>query len=193
MKKALQTTLFNLVAIAGILGTTAAQAQQAEATCPGTITLTAPLSSAKVDEHASQYLTASNVVNSGEVSYRAGEAISLTPGFEAKPGAVFSATIAACSPAKPLSWDESIFTLGAYPNPFADNTLIEYTLPQSSRVSVSILNVQGILISRLVTDQDQSEGTHRITFESQTLPEGVYICTLNTPQGRKTHKIVKQK
>ncbi len=169
---------------------TLAQAQD----CPTTTTLTAPLSGAKVVEQASQHLTAANLVQSGDVAYRAGQSVTLTAGFEVKPGAVFEATIAPCKAVEMdrKAWEENVFALGSYPNPFAQNTLIEYTIPEASTVSVSIVDLRGVTISRLLTNKEQSEGTHRLTFESDSLPEGVYICTLTTPNGRKTHKIIKQ-
>jgi hypothetical protein len=146
-------------------------------------------------EQASQHLTAANLVRSGEVAYRAGRSVTLTAGFEVRPGAVFEATIAPCQAVdlEHKSWEDNMFTLGSYPNPFAQNTLIEYTIPDASTVSVNIIDLRGVTISRLITNQEQSEGTHRLTFESDSLPEGVYICTLTTPNGRKTHKIIKQK
>ncbi len=172
--------------------TTLAQAQDS---CPTSITLTAPVSGAKVLEQASEHLTASNVVQSAETAYRAGQSVTLTAGFEVKPGAVFEASIAACKAVdiNLTAWEENVFTLGAYPNPFAQNTLIEYTIPESSTVSINIMDVRGVIISRLLKDQKQESGTHRVTFESDTLPSGVYICTLDTPNGRRTHKIIKQK
>jgi len=186
MKKV--TTLF--VGALTLLATLA-QAQD----CPTTATLTAPLSGAKVVEQASKHLTAANLVQSGEVAYRAGQSVTLTAGFEVKPGAVFEATIAPCKAVdlEHKSWGDNVFALGSYPNPFAQNTLIEYTIPDASTVSVSIIDLRGVTISRLLINQEQSEGTHRLTFESDSLPEGVYICTLTTPNGRKTHKIIKQK
>lgn len=172
--------------------TTLTQAQDA---CPTSITLTAPVSGAKIVEQAREHLTASNSVQSSEAAYRAGQSVTLTPGFEVKPGAVFEASIAACQGAEMnlTAWEENVFTLGAYPNPFAQNTLIEYTIPETSTVSINIMDLRGVVISRLLKDQKQEGGTHRVTFESETLPSGVYICTLDTPNGRRTHKIVKQK
>jgi hypothetical protein len=182
------------ILLAGLLMglTTLAQAQEA---CPTTVSLTAPLSGARVIEQASAHLTAANQVQSGDVIYRAGQSVTLTPGFEVKPGAIFEASLAACKPLEMdrTTWEDNVFTLGAYPNPFAQNTLIEYTIPETSTVSISIIDIKGVTISRLLTDQPQAGGTHRVTFESETLAEGVYICTLTTPNGRKTHKIVKQK
>lgn len=168
---------------------------QAQDSCPTSVTLTAPVSGAKVVEQASEHLTASSQVQASEAAYRAGQSVTLTPGFEVKPGAVFEASIAACKAVEInlTAWEENVFTLGAYPNPFAQNTLIEYTIPEASTVSINIMDVRGVVISRLLKDQKQDGGTHRITFESETLPSGVYICTLDTPGGRRTHKIVKQK
>ncbi len=168
---------------------------QAQDSCPTTVTLTAPLTGTKIVEQASEHLIASNSIQSGDIAYRAGKSVTLNPGFEVKPGTVFEASIAACSPIemKLATWEENVFSLGSYPNPFAQNTLIEYTIPENAMVSINILDVRGTVISRLLSDKVQEGGTHRITFESDTLPEGVYICTLTTPNGRKTHKIVKQK
>ncbi|GAB3173351.1 T9SS type A sorting domain-containing protein [Telluribacter humicola] len=186
----LTSTLSSIAA--GILFATTAFAQDS---CPGTVSLNAPLSGVKVVEQASEHLTATNKIQSGDVSYQAGQSVTLTAGFEVKPGAVFNASIAKCSADEKsrTDLDEKVLALGAYPNPFAENTLIEYSLPKSSKVSLSIATVQGITIAKLISDQEQPVGTHRVTFESQTLPDGVYICTLNTPEGRKTYKIVKQK
>lgn len=176
---------------AGILFSAVSFAQDA---CPETVSLTAPLSGVKVVEQASEHLTAANKVQSGDVTYQAGQSVTLAAGFEVKPGTVFNASIAQCSAVEKGRPDvsEEVLALGAYPNPFAENTLIEYSLPKSSKVSLSITTAQGITIAKLISDQEQSEGTHRVTFESQTLPDGVYICTLNTQTGRKTYKIVKQ-
>lgn len=71
--------------------------------------------------------------------------------------------------------------------------LIEYTLPEASPVSVRITDIRGVAVSRLLSAERQNEGTHRLTFESQSLPEGVYLCVLDTSRGRRTLRIVKQK
>lgn len=168
---------------------------QAQDSCPTSVTLTAPVSGSKVVEQASEHLTASSLIQATEAAYRAGQSVTLTPGFEVRPGAVFEASIAACKATEITltAWEENVFKLGAYPNPFAQNTLIEYTIPEASTVSINIMDLRGVIISRLLKDQEQEGGTHRVTFESETLPSGVYICTLDTPNGRRTHKIIKQK
>lgn len=179
-------TLFSLLfAVSG----TAVMSQS----CPTITSLTAQLSGANIVEQASQHLMAANEVRSGDVAYRAGASVTLTPGFEVKPGAVFEASIVACEAVavSQETWNEGAFALGSYPNPFALNTKIEFALPEATTVSISIIDMKGVVISRLMTDMPQSEGTHRLTFESESLPDGAYICTMTTPLGRKTHKILK--
>ncbi len=162
--------------------------------CPATVTLIAPLANATLMEQAGRYLSATNCLQSGNVSYRAGQSIALASGFEVKPGAVFEASIANCAAIEAARSDQdSPLVLSAYPNPFANNTLIEYTLPNTTTASLTITNLQGIVVSRLIVEEAQSEGTHRVTFESANLPDGVYVCTLDTPLRRRSYRIVKQK
>lgn len=161
--------------------------------CPATVMLTAPVSGTGTVEQAGSHLIGNNLVQSGDIAYRAGQSVTLTAGFEAKPGAVFEASIAACQPDARSSGPESTLTLGAYPNPFDHNTLIEYTLPEASPVRVVISDLKGVALSTLLSEKSQAAGTHRITFASESLAAGVYLCTLDTPLGRKTLRIVKQR
>lgn len=118
----------------------------------------------------------------------------LVPGFLVKPGAVFEAYLSNCASVNLARDDQEMsLSLAAYPNPFATNTLIEYGLPLASTVSISITDVRGIVLSGLLTDQPQSEGLHKVTFESESLPEGVYICVVSTPYERKSLRIVKHR
>lgn len=162
--------------------------------CPTTVMLTAPIAGSGVVEQAGSHLVGANRVESGEVSYRAGQSVTLTPAFGVKAGAVFEASIAACEalPAREEG-GENALTLTAYPNPFARSVLIEYELPEATMVGARITNIRGVTVSRLLAGEPQTEGTHWLTFESESLPEGVYLCVLDTSRGRRTLQIVKQK
>ena len=172
----------------------------AQVTCPETVTLTAALSGTTITEQASQSLTASNEVSSGTVTYQAGQSVLLTAGFVAKSTAVFVAKIGECiSPGSRLAAeeettpeDDKTISLAAYPNPFRNNTVIEYFLPASTRVSLVVYDVRGRELTKLLRDQQQAEGVHRVTFESGVLSSGVYICTLNTGTDRRVVKIIKE-
>ena len=57
------------------------------------------------------------------------------------------------------------FSLGQnYPNPFNPITQMEYSLPQSSKVVISIYNVLGQEIKTLV-NKDQDYGYHSVSWD----------------------------
>jgi len=66
-----------------------------------------------------------------------------------------------------------------FPNPFNASTEVRYSLPQRSQVTLSIFNIQGQLVSRLVQDV-QSAGEHRVLWNGEGLPSGVYFYILET-------------
>ena len=64
-----------------------------------------------------------------------------------------------------------------YPNPFNPSTVIEFSIPQVSNVSLSIFDLLGKEITTLVKGP-MAAGTHRVTFDAVNLPSGVYIYRL---------------
>jgi len=71
----------------------------------------------------------------------------------------------------------------AYPNPFNPSTTIEFFLPKAGRAQLSLYNVKGQLVKRLL-DQEQPRGAQQIVFDGVTeegtpLPSGTYILRLN--------------
>ena len=74
-----------------------------------------------------------------------------------------------------------------YPNPFNPTTTINYDIPQVSRVRLSIFNVLGQEVARLV-DKEQNAGKYSVTFSAEggsasggdaaKLPGGVYFYRL---------------
>ena len=63
-----------------------------------------------------------------------------------------------------------------YPNPFNPTTAIRYQLPATSHVSLTILNILGQEIEKLV-DEDENAGTHSRTW-TPTIASGVYFYKL---------------
>lgn len=65
-----------------------------------------------------------------------------------------------------------------YPNPFNPSTTIEFVIPQSGFVNLSVFNLLGEKVAELVNEVKES-GNHTVTFDASKLSSGTYIYTLN--------------
>jgi hypothetical protein len=65
-----------------------------------------------------------------------------------------------------------------YPNPFNPTTTIEFALPEDAIVSISIFNVLGQEVAKLVDHELMDEGTNEVTFDATSLSSGVYYYRL---------------
>ena len=64
-----------------------------------------------------------------------------------------------------------------YPNPFNPTTTIDYTIGEVSFVRLSVFDVTGRPVARLV-EKEQSAGTYSVTFTADKIPSGMYIYRL---------------
>jgi len=81
------------------------------------------------------------------------------------------------------STQPNVFVLEAnFPNPFNPSTTIRYNLPQTTHVDLSIYNVQGQCIQKLV-DAYQTGGTYSVQWNGQikgiAAASGIYFARLN--------------
>ncbi|MBU0690290.1 T9SS type A sorting domain-containing protein [bacterium] len=83
----------------------------------------------------------------------------------------------------------SIELLGNYPNPFNSTTTIRYRLPNSARLTLSIYNVEGQEVAKLV-DGPVSAGEHSIQWSAVEQASGIYFVTLKAGGSMQTHKMV---
>jgi hypothetical protein len=60
------------------------------------------------------------------------------------------------------------------PNPFSNSTFIEYTMPETGKVKLSVLDMLGQEIAVLV-NATQSAGSYTVEFSAAGLSTGVYI------------------
>ncbi|MFC2088046.1 T9SS type A sorting domain-containing protein [Calditrichota bacterium] len=74
-----------------------------------------------------------------------------------------------------------------YPNPFNDETVIKYSIPHTSEVSLIIYNLLGKQVENLVTQQ-QKPGEYSINWDAGELASGIYFYELKTEHLRKVKK-----
>ncbi|MGE5313630.1 MAG: YCF48-related protein [Acidobacteriota bacterium] len=79
--------------------------------------------------------------------------------------------------------DESVpadlFLFRNYPNPFNPSTKITFDLPKAGRVRITIFDALGREVKTLL-DQHIAKGRHAITFEANGLPNGMYLCRIQS-------------
>jgi flagellar hook assembly protein FlgD len=64
-----------------------------------------------------------------------------------------------------------------YPNPFNPSTKINYTLPQSSNVKLTIYDALGHAVSTLV-NESQNAGSYSIEWNAASFATGLYFYKL---------------
>ncbi len=95
---------------------------------------------------------------------------------------------------EPMDVPSVPLTLSNHPNPFNPSTEIEYSLPSPGRVSVSIYDVSGKLVRRLV-DGNAESGVHSVVWNGlderkSPQPSGIYFCRLRLGKIEVTSKLV---
>lgn len=78
---------------------------------------------------------------------------------------------------------------GNYPNPFSEETTIRYVLPEASDVQLTVYDVLGREVKRLIQDYQMS-GSYAYSFDGSRLANGVYIYVLQAGQHKAEGKMV---
>ncbi len=87
------------------------------------------------------------------------------------------------------------FELGQnYPNPFNPGTVISFALKSRERVTLSVYNILGAKVARLV-DDELAVGNYSVYWDGtdergKPVASGVYFYQLTTPQASQTRKMV---
>lgn len=79
-----------------------------------------------------------------------------------------------------------------YPNPFNPSTKIDYSLPQTSKISIKVFNLLGQEVAT-VFDGIQTAGNHSVVFNAKGLVSGVYMYRLQADNVSLTKKFVLMK
>jgi len=93
--------------------------------------------------------------------------------------------------AEPLSMSlPTEFALHAnWPNPFNPTTTIRYDVKQTGRVQLTIFNLLGQEVTRLV-DSRHVAGTYTASWNANNFPSGMYLCRMEAPGFVQTRKLV---
>lgn len=94
------------------------------------------------------------------------------------------------SVALPTRGQTSTYTLSQnYPNPFNPSTIIQYTLPHHSHVTLSVFNTLGQKVAELVNSEIEP-GTHEVKFDGSRLASGVYFYRMQSGEFVNTKSFV---
>ena len=80
---------------------------------------------------------------------------------------------------EPTVTEESGYKLvQSFPNPTSGMTNIQFTLPETSNVTLAVTNMQGQVITRVLDNDRLGAGDHTVEFNASNLPNGMYFYTL---------------
>jgi cyclophilin family peptidyl-prolyl cis-trans isomerase len=88
--------------------------------------------------------------------------------------------------------DKNLFTYYLeqnYPNPFNPKTAIKYQLAETGFVTISIYNMLGMEIAKLV-NEEKSAGSYEVDYDATHLSSGIYFYRLETNSFVETKKMV---
>ena len=84
---------------------------------------------------------------------------------------------------------EAAGLLSVLPNPFNPATRVSYFLPNDADVSVSIYDVSGRLVERLVNER-QPAGEHTVEWNASRASSGIYFCRFEAAGVVETRKLI---
>ncbi|MCX6151796.1 MAG: amidohydrolase family protein [Ignavibacteriales bacterium] len=76
-----------------------------------------------------------------------------------------------------------------FPNPFNPSTKISYYLPETSIISISIFDMLGREVVKLVNEEKKNAGTYELIFDASQIPSGTYFYQLKTEKVLATNKM----
>jgi hypothetical protein len=81
------------------------------------------------------------------------------------------------------------FQFSVSPNPIAKTAEIKYQIAEEGNVKIELFDITGKLIKTIV-NENQSKGSHLISFDKSSLSAGNYFFTISNGSGTDTKKIV---
>jgi hypothetical protein len=84
--------------------------------------------------------------------------------------------------------------ISSYPNPFVQNTRIDFTLKNDERVRIEIIDISGKIIRHLA-DEEFETGKHAIVWDAtndshEKVRSGYYLCKISVGKKTLTEKLI---
>ena len=80
-----------------------------------------------------------------------------------------------------------------FPNPFNPSTMINFTIPKMSNVTLKIYDMKGQLIATLINSEVRTEGNYSFEFDASSLASGMYFYKLEAGNSIETRKMILMK
>ena len=80
-----------------------------------------------------------------------------------------------------------------YPNPFNPIANIKFSVDKTEKISLSIFDLKGDLISTLIDDKQLSIGSYNIIWNAHSIPSGIYFVNISNGLISKNQKLILQK
>ena len=85
------------------------------------------------------------------------------------------------------------FALSNYPNPFNPSTTIQYVLPASDKITVTVFNALGVEVKTLVQNENVQAGMHEVCWDgtdafSQPVSSGLYFYRIQGERVNQTRR-----
>ncbi len=77
-----------------------------------------------------------------------------------------------------LNPEQNLLEFSVSPNPISEQAEIRYNLPSPDQIEISIYDISGKLL-KVLLDEQQGSGQHRIQFDASTLPAGNYFINMS--------------
>lgn len=148
-----------------------------------------------------------NIVNSGTVGVNksarliASNSVALNNGFSAQGELQVSIEPCPTSLSEPISNEVAKQTVAieeirenlnmtVYPNPFSQSATIDYTVPESDNITLSVYDLMGKEKAVLINNQFIAKGNHNIIFQANELATGTYILMLRSGKEMTLQKLM---
>jgi hypothetical protein len=87
-------------------------------------------------------------------------------------------------------YQKSNFKGSAYPNPASNQVNLDFSLPEKTKMSISLYNTNGQFLKTVVSSVFEA-GSHQVNLDTSFITEGVYFIKFNSENMVQTIKLFK--